>query len=62
MNKSDYEELIGQIVDVFEDAIWDMRMADDDTVVFCGERYDHVASLVGNILKTVGIHVEEKVK
>lgn len=60
MNKSDYEELIGQIVDVFEDAIWDMGMVDDDTVVFSGERYDRVASLVGDVLKTVGIHAEEK--
>ena len=59
MNKNDYEELIGQIVDVFEDAIWDMGMVDDDTVVFTGERYDRVASLVGDILKSIGICVEE---
>ena len=59
MSRDDYEEMIGQIIDVFEDAIWDAGLVDDETVVFHGKRYDNVASIVGDILKRAGIRVEE---
>lgn len=49
--RNDFDELVGQIIDVFEDALWDMGRVNDDEYVFSADRYRSVAEQIADLLK-----------